>query len=114
MMYCQEGDVYEIAGNLLDNAAKWCKKNVHVSLTQLKREEDEGFSFLFQVEDDGPGIPLNKLNEILQRGVRADENIHGHGIGMAVVNELSELLGGKLVSESAGPLGGMCWQVYLP
>jgi len=114
MMYCQEGDVYEIAGNLLDNAAKWCKKNVHVSLTQLKREEDGGFSFLFQVEDDGPGIPRDKLDEILQRGVRADENIHGHGIGMAVVNELSELLGGKLVAEGAGPLGGMCWQVYLP
>jgi len=33
---------------------------------------------------------------------------------MAVVNELTDLLGGKLVAESAGTLGGMCWQVYLP
>ncbi len=113
-MYCQEGDVYEIVGNLLDNAAKWCEKNVSINLIQLKREEDEGFSFLFQIEDDGPGIPNNKLDEILQRGVRADENIHGHGIGMAVVNELTELLEGKLIAESSEALGGMCWQIYLP
>ena len=113
-VYCQEGDIYEIAGNLLDNAAKWCKKTVKVSLIQLKREEDTGFSFILRVEDDGPGIPEHKLNDILQRGIRADENIHGHGIGMAVVNELIVLLGGKLTAEDNSELKGMCWQVYWP
>lgn len=114
MMYCQEGDIYEIAGNLLDNAAKWCGQRVYVSLLKLKREEDAGFSFVLRVEDDGPGIPEEKLDDILQRGVRADENIHGHGIGMAVVNELIELLEGKLTTESGSELGGMSWQVYWP
>ena len=113
-MYCEEGDVYEIAGNLLDNAAKWCKKNVSVSLIELEREEDTGFSFILQIEDDGPGIPKDKLGDILLRGVRADENIHGHGIGMAVVNELTALLGGKLSAGKSEVLGGMKWQVYLP
>lgn len=113
-VYCQEGDIYEIAGNLLDNAAKWCKKMVKVSLIQLKREEDTGFSFILRVEDDGPGIPQHKLNDILQRGIRADENIDGHGIGMAVVNELIVLLGGKLTAEDNSELKGMCWQVYWP
>lgn len=113
-VYCQEGDIYEIAGNLLDNAAKWCKKTVKVSLIQLKREEDTGFSFILRVEDDGPGIPQHKLNDILQRGIRADENIDGHGIGMAVVNELIVLLGGKLTAEDNSELKGMCWQVYWP
>ncbi len=113
-LYCEAGDVYEIAGNLLDNAAKWCQKTVRVGLIQLKRVEDAEYSFVLQIEDDGPGIPEDKLHEILQRGVRADENIDGHGIGMAVVNELTGLLGGKLVAGKSALLGGMMWQVYLP
>jgi two-component system sensor histidine kinase PhoQ len=67
-----------------------------------------------QVEDDGPGIPPDKLADILKRGVRADENIHGHGIGMAVVNELVGLLGGILEGQKSNSLGGMKWNVYLP
>lgn len=112
LMYCEEGDVYEIAGNLLDNASKWCDKNVVVSLISLDRASDSSFSLLFQIEDDGPGIPEAKLDEILQRGIRADENIKGHGIGMAVVNELTALLGGRLVAGKSKLLGGMKWQVY--
>ncbi|MCK5120595.1 MAG: sensor histidine kinase [Methylococcales bacterium] len=112
LMYCEEGDVYEIAGNLLDNASKWCDKKVAVSLISLGKASDDSFSLLLQVEDDGPGIPTLKLDEILQRGIRADENIQGHGIGMAVVNELTALLGGKLVAGRSELLGGMKWQVY--
>ena len=114
LMYCEEGDIYEIAGNLLDNASKWCKKNVKVGLVQLEAENSSRFSLVLQIEDDGPGIPEEKLDDILQRGVRADENIKGHGIGMAVVNELTELLGGELIAGKSETLGGMKWQVYLP
>ena len=114
LVYCEQGDIYEIAGNLLDNAAKWCKKNVTVSLIKLEKEKNIKFSMLLQIEDDGPGIPEEKLHEILQRGVRADENIQGHGIGMAVVNELIELLGGVLEAGTSDDLGGMKWRVYLP
>ncbi len=113
-MYCEEGDIYEIAGNLLDNASKWCNKQVRVSLISLKKEINQPFSMVVQIEDDGPGIPKEKLDDILQRGVRADENIHGHGIGMAVVNELTELLNGKLIAGKSVVLGGMLWSVYLP
>jgi len=113
-MYCEEGDIYEIAGNLLDNASKWCNKQVRVSLISLKKEINQPFSMVVQIEDDGPGIPKEKLDDILQRGVRADENIHGHGIGMAVVNELTELLNGKLIAGKSEVLGGMLWSVYLP
>jgi len=54
------------------------------------------------------------LNEILKRGVRADENIRGHGIGMTVVNDLVGILGGKLEGNKSPELGGMSWRVYLP
>ncbi len=112
LMYCEQGDMYEIAGNLLDNACKWCDKNVSVHLTRLEKQRDMPFSLLLQIEDDGLGIPETKLDAILLRGIRADENIQGHGIGMAVVNELTALLGGRLVAGRSETLGGMKWQVY--
>ena len=114
LIYCEEGDLYEIVGNLLDNACKWCQHTVKVSIALNQRKSRRNFSLLLQIEDDGPGIPVGKFNEILKRGIRADENIHGHGIGMTVVYELIGLLGGKLEGGKSASLGGMRWSVYLP
>ncbi|MEQ1637948.1 MAG: ATP-binding protein [Methylococcales bacterium] len=111
-VYCEEGDVYEIVGNLLDNACKWCKRRIAINLNNANRAV--GSSLILHIEDDGPGIPAEKLNAILQRGVRADENIHGHGIGMAVVYEMINLLGGQLQGYKSPKLGGMYWKVHLP
>lgn len=111
-IYCEEGDLYEIFGNLLDNACKWCKQNIAIRINNSNRAI--GSSLIVHIEDDGPGIPADKLNSILQRGVRADENIHGHGIGMAVVHEVITLLGGQLKGLPSNNLGGMYWKVYLP
>jgi two-component system, OmpR family, sensor histidine kinase PhoQ len=113
LIYYEEGDLYEIAGNLMDNACKWCKQTVKVSIALNEPKGRRNFAVLLQVEDDGPGIPDGKLAEILKRGVRADENIHGHGIGMAVVHELVRLLGGLLEGKKSETLGGMKWNVYL-
>lgn len=113
LLYCEEGDLYEIAGNLMDNACKWCRNTVKVSVSPNQRKGRQNFAVLLEIEDDGPGIPAGKLAEILKRGVRADENIHGHGIGMAVVYELVGLLGGLLEGKKSEVLGGMKWDVYL-
>jgi two-component system sensor histidine kinase PhoQ len=113
-IYCEEGDLYEIAGNLLDNAAKWSNEQVKIQLVSLAKSPSNNYSFLLQIEDDGDGIAENKLKDILKRGVRADEHSHGHGIGMAVVHELVTLLGGKLLGSRSKSLGGMQWQVFLP
>ncbi|MDD5320973.1 MAG: ATP-binding protein [Methylococcales bacterium] len=113
-IYCEEGDLYEIVGNLMDNACKWCQHSVKVSIALNQRKNRRNFSVLLQIEDDGPGIPVGKFNAILKRGIRADENIHGHGIGMAVVYELIGLLGGQLEGGTSIMLGGMRWSVYLP
>jgi two-component system sensor histidine kinase PhoQ len=112
-IYYEEGDLYEIAGNLMDNACKWCKCTVKVCVTLNQRKGRRNFAVLLEIEDDGPGIPPGKLAEILKRGVRADENIHGHGIGMAVVYELVNLSGGLLEGKKSETLGGMKWSIYL-
>jgi two-component system sensor histidine kinase PhoQ len=113
-VYCEEGDLYEIAGNLLDNAGKWCQKNIKVSLLSNTDSGHDHCKVLLQIEDDGKGIAADKLGDILKRGIRADEKIQGHGIGMAVVYDLVELLDGKLAGERSEALGGMKWRVYLP
>ncbi|MDO9049006.1 MAG: ATP-binding protein [Methylobacter sp.] len=113
LIYYDEGDLYEIAGNLMDNACKWCRNTVKVTISLNQRKGRRNFAVLLEIEDDGPGIPAGKLAEILKRGVRADENIHGHGIGMAVVYELVGLLGGLLEGKKSEALGGMKWSVYL-
>ncbi len=108
---CEAGDFYEIAGNLIDNAFKWCQKQVRVT---IQRHADEHYSIVICIEDDGPGIDPGQLDRLLQRGARADENITGHGIGLAVVQELIILLNGKLEAEKSELLGGMKWMVFLP
>jgi two-component system, OmpR family, sensor histidine kinase PhoQ len=113
-IYFEEGDLYEIAGNLMDNACKWCRRKIMVEVKQNLRKDRRNYALMIQIDDDGPGIPDGKLNEILKRGVRADENIHGHGIGMTVVYDLIGILGGKLEGSRSITLGGMCWKVYLP
>lgn len=113
-IYFEEGDLYEIVGNLIDNACKWCRRNITVSVIKNPRKDRRNYALLLQIDDDGPGIPDGKLNEILKRGVRADENTHGHGIGMTVVHDLVTILGGKLEGNKSLELGGMSWRVYLP
>lgn len=113
-VYCEEGDLYEIVGNLMDNAYKWCHQRVTVSIQLNQRTNRRDFSALLLVEDDGDGIPVGKFNDILKPGIRADENVAGHGVGMAVVNELTGFLGGKLEGGKSLALGGMKWRVYLP
>ncbi|MSP26877.1 MAG: GHKL domain-containing protein [Methylococcales bacterium] len=113
-VYCEEGDLYEIVGNLMDNACKWCNHRVSVSIELKPRKDRRNYSLLLHIEDDGAGIPVGKFNQILKRGTRVDENIHGHGIGVSIVNEIIKLLGGKLDGGRSKTLGGMHWRIYLP
>lgn len=75
-----EGDLFEIAGNTMDNAAKWSKRQVAV------RAWREGPRLRLRIDDDGPGF--RDTGSILQLHVRGDERVPGHGVGLAVVNEL--------------------------
>ncbi|MDH3352663.1 MAG: ATP-binding protein, partial [Gammaproteobacteria bacterium] len=99
------GDFLEIAGNLLDNACKWCQQRVRMTIHPPKgsRSGDGGMQLV--VSDDGPGIPADATDALLQRGTRLDESTPGHGIGLAVVKEIAESYGGQLVI-SQSDLGG--------
>jgi two-component system, OmpR family, sensor histidine kinase PhoQ len=106
------GDLTEVLGNLLDNACKWCRGRVRLTAAA---DESAGprMRLRIAVEDDGPGIPAADRPRVLQRGVRADRSVPGHGLGLAMVCETADLYGGRLEVD-ASELGGARFTLQLP
>lgn len=107
-----EGDLMEIIGNILDNAFKWCRHEVAISVENIQAGTTRP-GLVIQVEDDGPGVAESKIQSVLQRGIRADETVSGHGIGLAVVQDITASYGGTLRIEKSG-LGGVRIKIVLP
>ncbi|MGW8228263.1 MAG: ATP-binding protein [Gammaproteobacteria bacterium] len=105
---CDAGDVMEVLGNLIENAYKWCRQQIRITAEPLKAGGVE-----ICIEDDGPGIPAEVREQVLQRGQRADPTTAGHGIGLAMVHEIVLLYGGQLKIETS-PLGGTAISIQLP
>lgn len=102
-----QGDLYELLGNLLENAVKYGHGQVRVEAGL-----DDG-RFDLCVDDDGPGFPAHPQT-LLERGVRADTRLPGQGIGLAAVHELVQAYRGRLWLERAPALGGARVRVSLP
>ncbi|WP_352599300.1 ATP-binding protein [Mesorhizobium sp. M0047] len=99
-------DLEELIGNLLENAMKWAKSAVLVSVVPLTGKDDPAGLFEIDIEDDGPGIPDDKAREALKRGRRLDETKPGTGLGLAIVADLVNEYGGVLALERSG-MGGL-------
>ena len=99
-------DLLELLGNLLDNAAKWSKKNVHCIIKQTD-------VIRIIVEDDGSGVSEEAITVLTQRGQRIDESLPGHGLGLAIVKEIVELYDGTLQFDKSPELGGLRVQISL-
>jgi len=85
-----EGDLMELLGNLLDNAFKWASQRIDIDV----QKQDE--KLLISVSDDGPGIAPQQANELLKRGVRADQTAAGHGIGLSIVGNIIDAYKGEI------------------
>ncbi|MGB5210726.1 MAG: ATP-binding protein [Gammaproteobacteria bacterium] len=109
----ERGDLTEILGNLLDNACKWCKKQVRLEVRRLDAQGARHPGIEIVVEDDGPGIPVAEADLLVQRGIRGDQRVPGHGIGLAVVRDIITPRGGELAISLSG-LGGTRIEVRLP
>lgn len=93
-----ERDLMEILGNILDNAFKYGSSQIRVT---VKIQESINSNIKIRVDDDGPGIAVDKQEFVLQRGARADTLIQGQGIGLAVVTDIVKSYGGEItVGES--------------
>lgn len=107
------GDFLELAGNLIDNACKWCKREVRVTARAHTGAGEAGRGLLLEVEDDGPGIPPEAADALQQRGTRLDETTPGHGIGLAIVRDIATAYGGRLDIDTSG-LGGALLRITIP
>lgn len=101
-------DLLEIAGNIMENACKWSRGEVHAVVDAPQ----EGLLRLV-VEDNGKGLPSERRDEVLKRGARLDENAPGSGLGLSIVDELARAYGGS-VALGAADLGGLRVEVILP
>ncbi|HEX7914378.1 ATP-binding protein [Rudaea sp.] len=110
--YGEEGDLLELLGNLLENAFKWTSHRVLLTARVIPGALGARRNGLvFMVEDDGPGIPEDKVEHLLQRGVRGDERVQGHGIGLAIVQDLLRAYHGNLTVSRSENLGGAAFTV---
>ncbi len=102
VFYGAEADLYELLGNLLDNAAKACHQKVIIEISSSP-------NLTLQVSDDGCGLSESQTQDILKRGHRADTYEAGHGIGLSIVQDLVSSYQGQLNINGKGPLGGACF-----
>jgi signal transduction histidine kinase len=92
-------DLAEALGNLIENAARHAESSVIIRTT---RQDDDA---RLEVIDDGPGIPAERLEEVLARGGRLDTSGSGAGLGLAIARDIAEAWDGRL--EIRSPAAGL-------
>ncbi|MBO9545684.1 ATP-binding protein [Caulobacter sp.] len=104
----EKQDFMELAGNVMENAGKWCKGRIRAEAAPSGEAR-----MLLTVDDDGPGLPPEERALALKRGQRLDENAPGTGLGLSIVDELARAYGGS-VKLGESPLGGLRVTLDLP
>lgn len=100
----------QILVNLLTNAIRHTPNGTTVTTTLEARDG----KVIFQIADQGPGIPDSELETIFDVYVtKAGEEARGHGLGLPLSRRLARLLGGELraVEDAAE---GACFELELP
>jgi len=107
-------DLTDLIGNLLDNAGKWARSQVHVTARREPAANAQGRAFFrVSIDDDGPGLEAQAREAAVQRGRRLDETRPGSGLGLSIVVDLAAVYGGALSLEDS-PLGGLRATLKLP
>ena len=111
----EEQDLYEMLGNLMDNAGKWAAHQITVTAESAESADsaDSPAALLITVDDDGPGIPPAQRQHIFQRGARLDETRPGSGLGLDIVRDMAETYGGQ-IEAATSPTGGLRMRLRLP
>ena len=87
--------------NILDNALKYTNPGGTVRVSAY---EDDGFIRVI-IKDSGCGIPAEHLPNVKKKFYKANQNVRGNGIGLAVANEIMELHSGSLDIDSQEGMG---------
>jgi signal transduction histidine kinase len=101
-------DLEELAGNLIDNACKWARRNI-----KIEAEMIETGRLVIRIGDDGPGLAPDERARAVQRGEKLDESVPGSGLGLAIVRDIAKLYGGEFALGQSN-LGGLEASLELP
>jgi len=96
-----EAVLMEVLGPLLENAARHARRQV-----RLSGGEAGEHGLRLEVEDDGPGLLVDRAEAALIRGARLDEAGPGHGLGLSIARDLVEATNGAITLSSSA-LGGL-------
>ena len=93
-------------GNLLDNALKYGERaHLHI--------EDDGEAFVLHVDDEGPGVPEQKLEQVFEPHFRLASQQQGYGMGLGIARNLAHSHGGELSLRNLRD-GGLRVTLWLP
>ena len=98
--------------NLVANAQRFGSRIV------LEAQRDGRF-LTINVDDDGPGIPPERRDDVFRPFFRLDESrnqdsgVGGTGLGLAIARDIARLHGGD-IQLGASPLGGLRASVRIP
>lgn len=105
--------IWEAIYNICDNAIKYTGEGGFVKLGLSK----EGKNIVIQIEDNGPGIPVEEQEHVFDRFYRLDDSrareTGGTGLGLAIAKEAVILHGGEIKLSSEVGMGSV-FSVYLP
>ncbi len=101
-----------VLNNILSNAFKYQDKKKENSFVKVSAElKDE--SVIISIEDNGLGIPEEQLDKIFDMYARANDQVEGTGLGLYIVRETIEKLGGT-ISVEAKEGKGSTFTIRLP
>jgi signal transduction histidine kinase len=94
-------------GNLIDNAIKYGDK-AHLQI------EDDAEAFILHVEDEGPGVPEQRLEQVFEPHFRlAGKQQQGYGLGLGIARNIAHSHGGEVTLQNLRE-GGLRVTLYLP
>ena len=103
----------QVMGNLMNNALRITPEGGSITL----RGKTDGTGVRLEVEDSGPGIPPEELENIFDRFYQLDDtrmrSENGSGLGLAIARKLVEAHGGTLTAENRAE-GGARFILRLP
>lgn len=107
---CQPMAVRRCLDNLVSNALRY-GHTAHITLTDAPNQ------LVIEITDQGPGLPPEELDQVLQPFYRVDSSRHrdhgGIGLGLSIANDIAKRHGHPLAMSNP-PSGGLCVRLTLP
>lgn len=102
--YASRELIAQALSNLLDNALKYAAAPDRATRIRVALSEDEA-EWRLAVSDDGPGIPADLRQRVLERFYRLDKSrsMPGSGLGLSLVEAIARVHGGRLLLADAEP-----------